>query len=223
MNDTSVKKSSCRVFFHNDERLPNQNNVPKQVIDSEQDFVLSYLASEKLYFSIERYDNGTVSFSAFKAIVAFSPNSNQKTLITSVGTISPRDFHFTLFRQVWGRNRQPRLSMPRLGLFCDAVDLSELLSGDFADLLFARLQSPETDQADVSLHILVALCRDDRPICSRLIASGFLDLPANCEPSSPFGTLVAGFCRCPNPDIFAVLAFCQEFFGLTIQSASIMV
>jgi hypothetical protein len=80
-----------------------------------------------------------------------------------------------------------------LAFVCDAVDLRELFSGHFADLPFVKLQSPDIDQADASLHILAVLCCDDS-ICSRLIASGLLDLLANCQPNSPFGSLVATFC-----------------------------
>jgi hypothetical protein len=89
-----------------------------------------------------------------------------------------------------------------LAFFCDAVDLGELFSCDFADLLFAKSQSPEPDQANASLHILAVLCCDDPSICSRLIASGLFDLFANYGPGSPFGSLITVF-RChPRPEMY---------------------
>jgi hypothetical protein len=99
-----------------------------------------------------------------------------------------------------------------LAFFCDVVDLGELFSGDFADLLFAKLQSREAGQADTSPHILVVLCCDDPPICYKLITSGLLDLLANCEPDCPFGSLIAAFCCRPNPKISSVLAFLSRVF-----------
>jgi hypothetical protein len=58
-----------------------------------------------------------------------------------------------------------------LAFFCDTVDLGELFAGDFPNLLFAKLQSPDVDQADASLHILAVLCCHEPlfvPSCSHL-------------------------------------------------------
>jgi hypothetical protein len=89
-----------------------------------------------------------------------------------------------------------------LAFFCYAVDLGELFSCDFADLLFTKLQSPDADQADASLHILAVRCCDDPSIYSRLIASGLFDLFANYGPSSPFSSLIAVFRCCPKPEMY---------------------
>jgi hypothetical protein len=51
-----------------------------------------------------------------------------------------------------------------LAFFCVAVDLGKFFSCDFADLLFAQLQSQDADQADASLHILAVLSCDDPSI-----------------------------------------------------------
>jgi hypothetical protein len=88
---------------------------------------------------------------------------------------------------------------------CDAVDLGELFSGDFADLLFVKLQKPDAGHADASLHILPVLCCDGPPICSKLMTPGLLDLLANYEPRSSSGFLITSCCFCPNSEISAVL------------------
>jgi hypothetical protein len=70
-----------------------------------------------------------------------SSNPSHMNLMTSAGTISVRDFHFALLRPPRRSDRSFRVSVPPHGLFCQAVNPDELLSGDFVVLFFAELQS----------------------------------------------------------------------------------
>jgi hypothetical protein len=151
-----------------------------------------------------------------------SSKPNQTILMTSAGNISLPEFHFASPCPSLGCDGRFRVSVPRFGILCGALDLGALFSGDFEDRPFGELQSPDAGQADASLHILFVLCCDDPSICSELIASRLLHLFANCEPSSPFGSLVSIFYCSPNPLYPLSWPFCHEFFSVTIQSVSSM-
>jgi hypothetical protein len=158
-------------------------------------------------------DDDTVSFPACAALYDFLLQSEPDDLDDFCRNVFPyRTFISHCFAHLDDATGDFAFLCLDLAFFCDTVDLGEWFSGDFADLLFAKLQSPDADQANASLHILAVLCCDDPPICSRLIASGLLDLLANCEPSSSFGSLVVALCSYPNPEISAVLALLPRVF-----------
>jgi hypothetical protein len=156
---------------------------------------------------IEREDDSTVSFPAFRALYDFLLQSKPNALMTSVGTISVREFHPAWLRPPRGCHRRLRVSVLCLGPFLRCGRPRRVVLGRFCGSAIRKLRSPGAD-----LHILAVPCCSGRPICSRLIASGLLDLLANCEPSSPFGSLIAAFCCRQNPEISAALAILPRVF-----------